>query len=235
MPNIPKHIAIIMDGNGRWALSNGFARSDGHETGGNRIKSLVEFCQNIGVKYLTLYAFSTENWSRPELEVSFLMNLLIRFLDKETANLKQNNVRLNAIGRVIELPQETRDKLAWSMQETAQCDKLVLTLALNYGARQEITDAFNKIIAEVKEKKITPPIQEQDIAKHLYDPTLPDPDLLIRTAGELRLSNFLLWQISYAEIYITDVYFPDFTDEELLKAIEAYKIRKRRFGGLINQ
>ena len=232
---IPKHIAIIMDGNGRWALSNGFMRSNGHETGGNRIRGLVEHCQDIGVSYLTLYAFSTENWSRPETEVAFLMDLLIRFLDKETPDLKKNNVRLNTIGRTSELPENAQEKLKWAIGETAQNTGLVLTLALNYGARVELTDALNKIIQKIKEGIIVAPIKEADIEQHLYDPSLPDPDLLIRTAGEMRISNFLLWQISYSEFYVTNTFFPDFTKEEFQKAIDDFQSRQRRFGGLVNQ
>lgn len=235
LTKIPKHVAIIMDGNGRWALSNGFMRTDGHETGGNRIRGLVEHCQDIGISYLTLYAFSTENWSRPEAEVTFLMDLLIRFLDKETPDLKKNNVRLNTIGRTSELPQNAKDKLKWAMGETSKNTGLLLTLALNYGSRIELTDAFNKIAKEIQEGLITGPIKEADISKHLYDPSIPDPDLLIRTAGEMRISNFLLWQISYSEFYVTSTYFPDFTKEEFKKALEDYQSRKRRYGGLVNQ
>lgn len=232
---IPKHVAIIMDGNGRWALSNGFMRTDGHETGGNRIRGLVEYGQDIGIGYLTLYAFSTENWSRPESEVAFLMDLLIRFLDKETPDLKKNNVRLNTIGRTSELPENAREKLKWAMDETKKNTGLVLTLALNYGSRLELTDAVNKIIQKVKAGQIETPIKESDISNHLYDPSIPDPDLLIRTAGEMRLSNYLLWQISYSELYVTDTFFPDFTKEEFKKALEDFQTRKRRFGGLVNQ
>lgn len=232
---IPKHVAIIMDGNGRWALSNGFMRTDGHETGGNRIRGLVEYGQDIGIGYLTLYAFSTENWSRPESEVAFLMDLLIRFLDKETPDLKKNNVRLNTIGRTSELPTNAREKLKWAMDETKINTGLVLTLALNYGSRLELTDAVNKIIQKVKAGQLEEPIKESDISNHLYDPSIPDPDLLIRTAGEMRLSNYLLWQISYSELYVTDTFFPDFTKEEFKKALEDFQTRKRRFGGLVNQ
>ena len=232
---IPKHVAIIMDGNGRWALSNGFMRTDGHETGGNRIRGLVEYGQDIGIGYLTLYAFSTENWSRPESEVAFLMDLLIRFLDKETPDLKKNNVRLNTIGRTSELPTNAREKLKWAMDETKKNTGLVLTLALNYGSRLELTDAVNKIIQKVKAGQLEEPIKESDISNHLYDPSIPDPDLLIRTAGEMRLSNYLLWQISYSELYVTDTFFPDFTKEEFKKALEDFQTRKRRFGGLVNQ
>lgn len=232
---IPKHVAIIMDGNGRWALNNGFLRTNGHETGGNRIRGLVEYGQDIGIGFLTLYAFSTENWSRPVAEVNFLMDLLIRFLDKETPDLKKNNVRLNTIGRTSELPENAREKLSWAIAETANNSGLVLTLALNYGARIELTDAFNKIIQEVQAGKLTTPIKETDISNHLYDPTIPDPDLLIRTAGEMRISNFLLWQISYSELYVTETFFPDFTKEEFKKALDEYQNRKRRFGGLVNQ
>ena len=231
---IPNHVAIIMDGNGRWALSNGFMRTNGHETGGNRIRGLVEHCQDIGINYLTLYAFSTENWSRPTTEVEFLMDLLIRFLDKETPDLKKNNVRLNTIGRTLDLPANAQEKLKWAMGETSQNTGLVLTLALNYGARIELTDAFNKILQKIKEGQLEAPIKEADISKHLYDSSLPDPDFLIRTAGEMRVSNFLLWQISYSEFYVTDTFFPDFTKEEFQKAIDVYQSRKRRFGGLVN-
>jgi len=232
---IPNHVAIIMDGNGRWALRNGLIRSNGHETGGNRIREIVEQCQEIGVSYLTLYAFSTENWSRPKEEVDFLMDLLIRFLDKELPDLKKNNVRLNTIGRISELPEKARNKLKASIDETKQNNGIVLTLALNYGSRLELTDAVNKIIENVKNGSQKLPITENDINQNLYDPTLPDPELLIRTAGEMRVSNFLLWQISYSELVITEVFFPDFSKEEFMKAIAVYQLRKRRFGGLVNQ
>jgi undecaprenyl diphosphate synthase len=232
---IPNHVAIIMDGNGRWALRNGFMRTNGHETGGNRIREIVEQCQEIGVSFLTLYAFSTENWSRPKDEVDFLMDLLIRFLDKELPDLKKNNVRLNTIGRTYELPEKAQDKLKWAINETKQNNGIVLTLALNYGSRIELTDAVNKILEKVKNGTQQTPITENDISQNLYDSSLPDPELLIRTAGEMRISNFLLWQISYSELVITDVFFPDFSREEFMKTITVYQSRKRRFGGLINQ
>ncbi|PCJ52451.1 MAG: hypothetical protein COA79_24125 [Planctomycetota bacterium] len=235
LAKVPIHVAIIMDGNGRWAKQKGFLRMIGHENGGNRVKELVETSQQVGVKFMTLYTFSTENWSRPKKEVKFLMNLLIRFLKQEIPDLVKNNVQLKTIGRIEELPQNVQDKIKWAKSETSKNDGLVLTLALNYGSRTEIVDAVNQINEDIKNNKINSPITEEIFENYLYASNTPDPDLLIRTAGEMRISNFLLWQISYAEIYVTDVYFPDFSKDEYLKALEEFQNRKRRFGGLLNK
>ena len=228
---IPRHIAIIMDGNGRWAQDRGLPRFRGHQKGVERIRDVIRAASEIGVGYLTLYAFSKENWVRPKDEVDFLMKLLSQYLDQELTELKKNRIRFNVIGRREDLPKEIQEKIERNMRETAAFDKLTLTLALSYSGRVEITEACRKIAAEVKAGKLAPEaIEEATIQGALYTHDLPDPDLLIRTSGELRLSNFLLWQVSYAEIYVTDKFWPDFSPEEFRKAIEAFQKRERRFG-----
>ena len=229
--HLPKHVAIIMDGNGRWAKERGLPRFRGHQKGADRIGEVIEGCIELGVRYLTLYAFSKENWVRPKEEVDFLMELLSRYLDQELPKLKENEIRFNAIGCLEDLAPEIRKKIERNQESTRSYQKLVLTLALSYSGRIEIAEACREIAREVKAGKINPDtIDESTVQSHLYTSPLPDPDLLIRTSGELRVSNFLLWQISYAEIYVTEKLWPDFTKEEFYKAIEVYGKRERRFG-----
>ena len=227
-----KHVAIIMDGNGRWAKERELPRSDGHAAGAQRVLDLMESIRKHNISYLTLYAFSTENWKRSKEEVGFLMDLLARFLDENQEKIKQNRIRLLVTGRMEELPDFCVERLKKVIRYTAEDYDHTLILALNYGGRQEITDAVRKIAAGVKNGEIqAEAITEQTVADHLYLPGIPDPDLMIRTSGEERISNFLLWQLSYAEFYFTDIYWPDFDDEQLEKAINTYYKRNRRFGG----
>ncbi|MHB2025698.1 MAG: isoprenyl transferase [Elusimicrobiota bacterium] len=227
LARLPRHVAIIMDGNGRWAKSKGYPRLAGHKAGIESVRATVRACAELGVEVLTLYSFSTENWLRPKTEVSQLMRLLSYALKKETLDLDRNNVRLRAIGRIEGLPDRVQENLRSSMLHLQKNTGLILNLALNYGSRQEIVDAANAALSS-GEKAIT----EENISKALYTAGLPDPDLVIRTSGEMRLSNFLLWQIAYAEIYITPVFWPDFRKPHLLKAMLDYQCRHRRFGGL---
>ena len=228
---LPTHIAIIMDGNGRWAKARGLPRVLGHRAGAKAVPRIVEASQDVGIRVLTLYAFSWENWDRPSSEIHMLMGLLIRFLRREMPNLRAHQVRLRAIGRFEELPARALDTLNRVMAETAHFKRMTLVLALSYGGRQEIVDATRRIAALVHEGHLRPEqITESLIAQHLYASDLPDPDLVIRTSGEMRLSNFLLWQSSYAELYVTPTLWPDFTKDDLLAAIAAYHRRERRFG-----
>jgi undecaprenyl diphosphate synthase len=228
---IPKHVAIIMDGNGRWAERQGFARILGHQKGVGTIREIVRTAQDWHVKYLTLYAFSRENWARPKREVDFLMNLLSEFLDSEFEELKRHSVRFNAIGRTEELPADIQKKIARNIREMEQGQGLVLTLALNYSSRVEIADAAKRLCEKVKLGTLKPEeVSESCFERELYTAGMPDPDLLIRTSGELRISNFLLWQISYAEIYVSEKYWPDFSKEDFSEAIKVYQKRERRFG-----
>jgi len=229
--NIPKHIAIIMDGNGRWAKEKGRLRVFGHENGTKSVRTTVECCAELGIKNLTLYAFSTENWNRPELEVKTLMQLLISSLKKEMSTMQKNSIRLNAIGNLEHLPTRVRKELLHVIDETKNNSQMTLTLALSYGSRDELVNATKQICEKVKNNIISvESIDEPLINQHLYTQNLPDVDLLIRTSGEKRISNFLLWQIAYAELYFTDVYWPDFTNENLYEAIINYQKRERRFG-----
>ncbi len=228
---LPKHIAIIMDGNGRWAKSRGQIRAFGHENGTKAVRTTVENCAKLGVEHLTLYAFSTENWKRPKLEVKTLMRLLISSLKKEMNTLQKNNIRLNAIGNINTLPKKVHDELLHVIEATKSNSKMTLNLALSYGSRDELTHVVKKIGEKIKNNIIsTEKIDESVINQHLYTRNLPDVDLLIRTSGEQRLSNFLLWQIAYAELYFTDIFWPDFSEEDLHKAIASYQKRERRFG-----
>ena len=228
---LPKHLAIIMDGNGRWAKQKGLLRTLGHESGTKSVKTTVETCTKLGIKNLTLYAFSTENWNRPKLEVDTLMKLLISSLKKEMKTLSQNNIRLNAIGNLTNLPLKVQKELNEVIQKTSENTRMTLTLALSYGAREELIQAVKKISDKVKNNIIsTNTIDESIINEHLYTHNLPDVDLVIRTSGEHRISNFLLWQIAYAEFYFIDVLWPDFSEEDLHKAILSYQSRERRFG-----
>ena len=231
-PNpFPKHIAIIMDGNGRWAKTKGKLRIFGHENGTKAVRSTVETCAKIGVENLTLYAFSTENWKRPKLEVQTLMQLLISSLKKELNTLQKHDIRLNAIGDLESLPKKVYKELAHVMEATTSNSRMTLNLALSYGSRDELTHCMKEIGQKIKKNIISPEkIDESVINQHLYTRNLPDVDLLIRTSGEQRLSNFLLWQIAYAELYFTEVYWPDFRDEHLYEAIATYQKRERRFG-----
>jgi len=232
--NIPRHIAIIMDGNGRWAKQRGFPRAEGHRIGMESVRAMVRACSELGVEYLTLYAFSSENWKRPRTEVAALMYLLEFYLKQEIAELNANNVRLAVIGRTHDLPASAQKQLAKSIETLSKNTGLTLVLALSYGGRAEIVDAVRTIAREVKAGHLEiADIDEAAIARNLYTRNIPDPDLLVRTSGEMRISNFLLWQISYAEMYVTDILWPDFRKPELLKALEDYGQRSRRFG-LVN-
>lgn len=223
-----EHIAIIMDGNGRWAEARGLSRSDGHKAGADNISRIADAAMEFGIKYLTLYAFSTENWKRPPAEVAFLMGLVSEITEKRLPDMMKNNVRLRTIGRTDDLPLPARKSLLRCIEETKNNTRLHLNLALSYGGRAEIVDAVNRMLAEKRNKKI----DEKEFAGYLYAPDIPDPDLLIRTSGELRLSNFMLWQLSYSEIYVTETHWPDFDKEAFKKAIDSFGKRKRRFGGL---
>lgn len=228
---LPGHLAIIMDGNGRWAKQKGLLRTIGHENGTKSVKNTVEACAELGIQNLTLYAFSTENWNRPKFEVDTLMKLLISSLKKELATLQKNNIRLNAIGNLTNLPSKVQKELEEVIESTAENTRMTLTLALSYGAREELVQAVKKISIKVKNNIISlDTIDESIINKHLYTHNLPDVDLVIRTSGEHRISNFLLWQIAYAEFYFSEVLWPDFKKEHLYEAILSYQNRERRFG-----
>ena len=233
---LPKHIAIIMDGNGRWAKKRHLPRIAGHRAGVGAVRSTIETAARIGIPWLTLYAFSVENWQRrPRSETNFLMTLLRRYLKQEVPTLQKNNIRLDYIGRKHELPEEVQERMGWARDATAENTGMVLTLALNYGSRSELADAFGDIVRAamtnggIEHLKI----DEELIHKHLYTRHLPDPDLVIRTSGEMRLSNFLLWQLAYAEIYVTQTLWPEFRGRHLLEAIAEYQQRERRYGGIL--
>ncbi|KQX12145.1 isoprenyl transferase [Flavobacterium sp. Root420] len=229
--NLPKHLAIIMDGNGRWAKQQGFLRAFGHENGTKSVKKTITTCAKLGIEYLTLYAFSTENWNRPKLEVQALMKILINSLKKELVTLQENNIRLNAIGNLEKLPKSAQKELLDVIDKTKNNTRLTLTLALSYGSREELVNAVRIISDKVKNNIISlDTIDDSIINEHLYTQNLPDVDLLIRTSGEHRISNFLLWQIAYAELYFTNVLWPDFKDQDLYEAIISYQKRERRFG-----
>ena len=233
---LPQHIAIIMDGNGRWARRRHLPRISGHRAGVEAVRSTIETAARIHIPSLTLYAFSEENWKRrPPGEVDFLMNLLCRYLKKEVPTLNKNNIRLEYIGRQSELPAQVQQKMEWARQATAQNSGMVLTLALNYSARSEIVDAFRSLAHAAARNGGFDHlhIDEETISRHLYTRNLPDPDLVIRTSGEMRLSNFLLWQLAYAEIHVTSTLWPDFRGVHLLEAIADYQKRERRYGGLL--
>jgi undecaprenyl diphosphate synthase len=230
----PEHIAIIMDGNGRWARGRGMRRIFGHREGIGSVREITTECAAMGVKSLTLYAFSVENWKRPKPEVSFLMELLEEFLVKERATLMDNGVRLRGIGRIDDLPPAALGRLRETEQLTAKNDGMLLRLALSYGSRTEIADALKRFAADVSAGRIEPGrIDEETLRAYLYDPSTPDPDLLIRTSGEMRISNFLLWQISYAEIYVAKECWPEFRKAQLHEALSDYAKRVRKFGGLV--
>jgi undecaprenyl diphosphate synthase len=229
--NIPKHIAIIMDGNGRWAKSRNLPRWKGHEAGAESVREVIDACIEANVQYLTLYAFSTENWNRPKSEVTALMKLLEKFLTSHISDLQKNNVKLQAIGRLNDLTEGPMNALSKTISETRNNTKLNLILALSYGAREEIVDAVNNIIRLTKEGNLDDSeLTTSSFEKHLYTKNIPDPDLLIRTSGEMRISNFLLWQISYSEIFISKKLWPDFNKDDLFKAIDSFAQRDRRYG-----
>jgi undecaprenyl diphosphate synthase len=228
--NIPEHIAIIMDGNGRWAKQRSLPRIAGHREGINSVREIVQACGEIGVKILTLYTFSSENWRRPRQEVSALMRLLLVTINREVEELNRKNVRLMVIGDISALPEKPRSGILAGIEKLKSNTGLILNLALSYGGRQEIIEAVRKICRERRND-----ITEKEFSKYLYTADIPDPDLLIRTSGELRLSNFLLWQLAYTEIYITDVLWPDFRRAELMEAIRDYQKRERRFGRVSEQ
>jgi undecaprenyl diphosphate synthase len=236
--NIPRHIAVIMDGNGRWAVGRGLPRVEGHQQGAKIVPSIVTECSRLrrefgAPDFLTLYSFSLENWKRPAAEVTCLMQMYIDYLRQEQPNMMENNIRFKQIGRLENLPDLVLDQMNQTLAETANNDGLQLNLALNYGSRAEITDAVRDIAAQVVAGKLDPrDIREQTISDHLYTAGMPDPDLLIRTAGEMRVSNYLLWQISYAELVVSPVLWPDFTIEDLHKALAEFASRNRRFGAL---
>lgn len=237
MPNIdpekiPKHVAIIMDGNGRWAKKRALNRIRGHEEGTESVRVIVRTSREIGVQWVTLYAFSEENWKRPRYEIDALMGILKHFLKSEFNEMMENSIRFQAIGRTDKLPHGVQKLIHETAEKTSRNSKLILTLALSYGGRQEISHAFRKIAEKIKKGEMDPSdITEDLISGSLYTSGMPDPDLLIRTSGEYRLSNFMLWQVGYTEIYITPVLWPDFRKEEYLLAIEEFQKRERRFGG----
>lgn len=230
----PSHIAIILDGNGRWAKQRGLTRIKGHTKGADTVTQITQHCAKKKVKQLTFYTFSQENWKRPKLEIRFLMRLITKYLIKERKNIEENNIRLTAIGRIDGLPENVRKELAISIEESKNNTGMVLCLALNYGGRSEIVDAAKKIAREVSSGRLdVEEITEESFNNYLYMPNMSDPDLLIRTGGEIRISNFLLWEISYTELWFTKTCWPDFSKEELDEAIKDYGCRERRFGGVI--
>ncbi|MCG8606184.1 isoprenyl transferase [bacterium] len=234
--NLPKHIAIIMDGNGRWAHRRGLSRVEGHAEGINSVREIVRASGELNIDYLTLYTFSAENWNRPPGEVTALMRLLLKTIRSEVSELQQNNVRLNVIGKLEDLPRAARIGMLNAIKMLKKNNGLTLNLALSYSSRKEITEAVKEIAKKVKAGELTPDdIDENLVSQHLYTLSIPDPDLLIRTSGELRISNFLLWQLAYTEIYVTDVLWPDFRRKQFFKALEAYQDRERRYGRVSDQ
>jgi undecaprenyl diphosphate synthase len=229
--NLPKHLAIIMDGNGRWAKKQGFLRTLGHESGTKSVKEIIKSSAKLGIENLTLYAFSTENWNRPKIEVDTLMKILVRSLKKELKTLQDNNIKLYTIGNLEKLPKSAQNELIDVIDKTKNNSRMTLTLALSYGSREEIVNAVRNISNKVKNNIISiDSIDDSIINEHLYTQNLPEVDLLIRTSGEHRISNFLLWQIAYAELYFTDILWPDFKEQDLYEAIISYQKRERRFG-----
>jgi len=229
---LPKHIAVIMDGNGRWAGMRKLPRVAGHRAGIESVRNIVESSARLGLEVLTLYAFSVENWKRPRSEVRTLMNLLKEYVRMELNNVHKNNIRFQAIGRIQELEESVRNELRRAMHTTKDNTGMLLNVALNYSGRAEIVDTFNRMFREVKQNGHKDPVSEELISQFLYTSGIPDPDLLIRTSGEMRISNFLLWQIAYSEIYITPTFWPDFRRKHLLEAILEYQRRDRRYGGI---
>lgn len=233
MTRLPVHVAVIMDGNGRWAKQRHMPRVNGHRHGIKSVREIVETSARLGLKVITLYAFSVENWKRPRTEVNTLMRLLREYIHKELVTLQRNNIRFNVIGRMHELPESVQKDLQWGIRETTRNTGLLFNIALNYGGRTELVDAFKKIYAELNSNgRDDQSITEEAVSAHLYTSGVPDPDLLIRTSGELRVSNFLLWQIAYSEIWVTDVLWPDFRKQHLYQAIIDFQKRERRYGGI---
>mgnify|MGYP000197518481 CR=1 FL=1 len=233
LASLPRHVAIIMDGNGRWAKQRGLPRIEGHRHGAESARAVIRAAGELGINYLTLYAFSVENWNRPKDEVDALMKYLVHYLKTETSELNRNNVRLEVIGQIYRLPENVQEQLRKTLHTLARNNGLTLIMALSYGGRTEIVEAVRSIAQKVRDGRLDPPdINEQVIAQHLWTRNIPDPDLLIRTSGEMRLSNFLLWQISYAELVITPTLWPDFRKPHFYAALEEYARRHRRFGGL---
>jgi len=231
--SLPRHVAIIMDGNGRWAKQRHLPRVEGHRAGAESARVIIRTAGELGVKYLTLYAFSLENWNRPKDEVDALMKYLVHYLKTETPELNKNNVKLEVIGHIYRLPEGVQEHLRKSIATLSKNNGLTLIMALSYGGRTEIVDAVRAIAGKVRQGKIDPAdINEQVVSQHLYTHNFPDPDLLIRTSGEMRVSNFLLWQISYAELVITPTFWPDFRKPQFYAALEEYAQRHRRFGGV---
>src|ERR1700722_17810215 len=231
--SLPQHVAVIMDGNGRWAKQHGLPRIEGHRVGAESARTIIRVAGELGIKYLTLYAFSAENWNRPKDEVDALMKYLVHYLKTETSELNKNNVRLEVIGQIYRLPENVQEHLRKSIATLSKNNGLTLIMALSYGGRTEIVDAVRGIAAKVKKGELDPAdINEQMVSEHLYTRKWPDPDLMIRTSGEMRISNFLLWQISYAELVVTPTFWPDFRKPQFCEALEEYARRHRRFGGL---
>ena len=229
---LPRHVAVIMDGNGRWATSRGLDRSAGHIEGVHTVRRITEAASEAGIEYLTLYTFSTENWNRPKAEVDALMHLIVTAIERETPDLIRNNVRLRMIGDTDRLPDQARERLDRCIADTSHCSGLTLTLALSYSSRWEIREACRRFATDVMEGKKSPEsmMTDADFEQYLSTASMPDPDLLIRTGGDFRISNYLLWQIAYAEIYVTDTFWPDFSREDFITAIANYQNRERRFG-----
>ncbi len=232
---LPQHLAIIMDGNGRWAKERGLPRSAGHKEGTKSVRRVITSCLDFNIPILTIYAFSTENWKRPKREIVYLLKLFERFLSKEKASLIKNNIKINFIGRLNNLPDSLTEKMKDLHESTMSNNKLILNVAINYGGRAEIVDALKSIALKIKEKKLNiEEINEDTIRDNLYTHNLPDPDLLIRTAGEMRISNFMIWQIAYTELWVTPVYWPDFDENNLIEAIRNFQKRVRKYGGKIS-
>ena len=227
--SIPKHVAIIMDGNGRWAKEKGKLRVEGHKKGAENIEKIIDYSIKLGVKYLTVYAFSTENWKRPEAEVKALMKLFAKYLDDKKEELKKQGVKLLVTGTEENIPSKLLKKIRDTEEYLSDCDQITFNIAFNYGGRKEIVDGINKIL---KENRGNEEINEEEFKKYMYRPEIPDPELVIRTSGEFRVSNFLLWEIAYSEFYVTNVYWPDFDEREYDLAIASYNKRDRRFGGV---
>jgi len=228
---LPRHVAIIMDGNGRWAQRRGLRRIRGHAAGAESVRAVVRLARELGISYLTLYAFSEENWQRPASEIRALMGLLVRYLRQEIAELRQHGIALKTIGEVTRLPRQVQEELAHAISGNPQPPQMILTVALSYGGRSEIVRAAQALAREVQAGRLTPENIDQNLfQRHLFTNDLPDPDLLIRTSGEFRLSNFLLWQSAYTELYFTDTLWPDFREQEFLEALADYQRRTRRFG-----
>ena len=233
---LPQHIAIIMDGNGRWAKKRNLERIVGHQKGLESAREIVKFCKEAEIKALTLYAFSIENWRRPKKEVQALMNFLKKYILKESKELLKNNIRLNAIGNIEDMPPSVVRILNEAVEKTKRCNGMIVNLALSYGGRDEIIQAIKKIVKEVKQGRLKEDdITEEIFSNYLFTKDLPDPDLLIRTSGEMRLSNFLLWQMAYTEIYVTEILWPDFKREDMIRALTNYQSRERRFGRISEQ